>query len=194
MAAGVGNIRVRSVGTIGGNLAFAEPHSDPATLLAAAGGTVELSDESMVRRLPVEDFVVGGFQTNRRQEEVLVAVTLPPLPKGAALAHQRVRNFERPAATLAVRLDSDQGRIVNARVVVGSIGVTVSSLFRTADALIGASLDDGDAIRRAAGEAASECSPDVDLNGSEEYKRHLVSILFQRAALAAASSIRTSAA
>ena len=27
----VGNLRVRNVGTIGGNLCFADPHSDPAT-------------------------------------------------------------------------------------------------------------------------------------------------------------------
>ena len=33
----VGNIRVRNVGTIGGNLCFADPHSDPATYLIAAG-------------------------------------------------------------------------------------------------------------------------------------------------------------
>ena len=38
MERGVGNLRVRNVGTIGGNLCFADPHSDPATWLIAAGG------------------------------------------------------------------------------------------------------------------------------------------------------------
>src|SRR4029077_1999458 len=31
----VANVRVRSVGTLGGNLCFSDPHSDPATLLLA---------------------------------------------------------------------------------------------------------------------------------------------------------------
>ena len=38
MERNVGNLRVRNVGTIGGNLCFADPHSDPATYLIAAGG------------------------------------------------------------------------------------------------------------------------------------------------------------
>ena len=33
----VANVRVRQVGTLGGNLCFAEPHADPGTLLMAHG-------------------------------------------------------------------------------------------------------------------------------------------------------------
>ena len=35
MARGLGNVRVRNVGTLGGNLCLADPNSDPATLLSA---------------------------------------------------------------------------------------------------------------------------------------------------------------
>ncbi|HEX5500369.1 MAG TPA: FAD binding domain-containing protein, partial [Thermomicrobiales bacterium] len=35
LEANVANVRVRAAGTIGGNCCFAEPHSDPATLLVA---------------------------------------------------------------------------------------------------------------------------------------------------------------
>ena len=38
----VANIRVRTVGTLGGNLAFADPHSDPATFLLASDASVVL--------------------------------------------------------------------------------------------------------------------------------------------------------
>ena len=38
----VANIRVRTVGTLGGNLCFADPHSDPATWLLAADARLEL--------------------------------------------------------------------------------------------------------------------------------------------------------
>src|ERR1041384_2775373 len=36
----VANVRVRQVGTLGGNVCFAEPHADPGTYLIAAGGKV----------------------------------------------------------------------------------------------------------------------------------------------------------
>ena len=38
----VANVRVRATGTLGGNLSFADPHSDPATFLLAAGASVRL--------------------------------------------------------------------------------------------------------------------------------------------------------
>ena len=36
----VANVRVRQVGTLGGNLCFAEPHADPGTLLMALDATL----------------------------------------------------------------------------------------------------------------------------------------------------------
>ncbi len=40
LEARVANVRVRASGTLGGNLCFAEPHSDPATLLLALDALV----------------------------------------------------------------------------------------------------------------------------------------------------------
>ena len=40
MISQVANLRVRSVGTLGGNLCFADPHSDPASFLLATGATL----------------------------------------------------------------------------------------------------------------------------------------------------------
>src|ERR1700686_1053902 len=45
MESRVANVRVRATGTLGGNLCFAEPHSDPATLLLVLGGAVNLESE-----------------------------------------------------------------------------------------------------------------------------------------------------
>jgi carbon-monoxide dehydrogenase medium subunit len=39
----VANVRVRQVGTLGGNLCFSDPHSDPSTFLLAADAEVEAS-------------------------------------------------------------------------------------------------------------------------------------------------------
>ena len=57
----VANIRVRNVGTVGGNLAFADPHSDLATLFLAFDGVVRLESRAGERELPL-----GGVRARAR--------------------------------------------------------------------------------------------------------------------------------
>src|SRR5207253_10103403 len=63
MARGVANIRVRSVGTLGGNLCFSDPHSDPATFLLALDAEVEYGAAPEARRVPLSEFLVGPYET-----------------------------------------------------------------------------------------------------------------------------------
>jgi len=78
MISRVANLRVRSVGTLGGNLCFADPHSDPAAFLMAAGATLvcQLGDET--RRVPAAGFLTGPYQTALAPGELLTAIELPP--------------------------------------------------------------------------------------------------------------------
>ena len=74
----VANIRVREVGTLGGNLCFSDPHSDPATFLLAADAELECRrGDEPPRRLPIAEFVVGPYQTALQPGEVLTAVRVP---------------------------------------------------------------------------------------------------------------------
>ena len=52
MISQVANLRVRSVGTLGGNLCFADPHSDPASFLMAVGATLVCQRGDETRRVP----------------------------------------------------------------------------------------------------------------------------------------------
>ena len=71
---GVANVRVRNTGTIGGNLAFAEPHRDPATFLLACGATVELAGAGGDARMGIGDFIVGPLLTAREPDEIILAI------------------------------------------------------------------------------------------------------------------------
>ncbi|MGH2986049.1 MAG: FAD binding domain-containing protein, partial [Solirubrobacterales bacterium] len=72
MERGVGNLRVRTMGSIGGNLCFADPHSDPATFLLATKGLVEARrGGGEARRISLGEFVRGPFDTALEQGEVL---------------------------------------------------------------------------------------------------------------------------
>jgi len=191
MASRVANLRVRSVGTLGGNLCFADPHSDPATFLIAAGGTMVCQQGGDTRRIPAGEFVTGPYQTRLQPGELLVAVELPAFPDGTGLAHVRIKLHERPAVTVAAMVLLTRGAVSDARLAVGSVGV-VPEASDAARSLVGAGAADFAARAEAcAADAAATCSPMSDGECSPEYLRHLVRVHSHRAltaAFAAASS------
>ena len=186
----VANVRVRSVGTVGGNLAFADPHSDLATLFLAFDARVTLQSAAATRELPLADFVLGSYETARRDEELLTQARLRPWPAGAAGAYVKFGVHERPTLGVAVALfpNGGPGRVGAARVALGCVGPRPERLGRVEDALRGC---DPEEIGRRAGElgalAAEQADPADDLHGSAEYKRDMTRVFTERAlALAAA--------
>lgn len=168
----VANIRVRSVGTIGGNLCFAEPHSDPATLLEAMGARVELASANGRRSLPIDDFVLGPLRTALDPGEIMTGIRLPLPERGERVAFERIRLKERPVANVAVRSSQD-----DVRVVVGAVGARPVRITAAEELL----QETPDAIEEASELTAAAVEPFEDSEGSIEYKRHLVSVLTRRA-------------
>src|SRR5207247_9340423 len=72
----VANIRVRNIGTLGGNLCFSDPHSDPATFLLALDAEVDHDGG----RTPLSKFLVGPYETALRPSHLLHAVRIPLPP------------------------------------------------------------------------------------------------------------------
>src|SRR5207249_241628 len=60
MEADVANVRVREVGTLGGNLCFAEPHADPGALLQVFDATVRLERKGGARTIPLDRLVADS--------------------------------------------------------------------------------------------------------------------------------------
>ena len=183
----VGNLRVRNTGTIGGNLCFADPHSDPATFLLAVGGEVTLQrGEAPGRRLSIDEFVRGPYLTALEPGELLVSVHVPRLADGVRVAHRKISFRERPAITVAVRLDVREGVVEEARVAVGSVNVRPVVAPSAEEILRGSDVGSLD-VAAAGDAAATEVEPVEDLNGSVEYKRQLVRVVTARTLAAAVS-------
>ena len=190
MLAEVANIRVRSVGTIGGNLCFADPHSDPATFLSAAEATLVLGDGSTSRRVPVDQFFLGPYQTVLEPGELLVEITLPAVAVGTGTAHMRMKVHERPSVTVAAKVTVERDVVVRARLAVGSVcGAPV--LVQAIDKLIGAPRATwSERVGEVAAVSAGGVTPVADAEGSSRYKQALVEVFVRRAldtALASAS-------
>lgn len=193
MERGVGNLRVRTSGTIGGNLCFADPHSDPATFLLAAGGSVLCrAAGAPERRIAIADFVRGPYETALAPGELLTAVQLPVPEPGSAIAHRKLSFHERPAITVAARLTLRAGAIADARLAIGSIGLVPLLAVEAGAALDGRAVDavDDDALAGAGELAAEACDPIEDANGSIDYKRQLVRVLSRRVLREALDALR----
>lgn len=177
MTAGVANVRVRGAGTLGGNLAFADPHSDPATFLLAAGARIEVWGPTGARTVPIDGFVLSAYQTALAPGEIITAVRVPPLATGTGVAHQKIAFHERPAATVTCIVHAADGVVDDAHIAVGSVGLAPARLRAAEDALVaGASADELERLAR------DGCDPTEDANGAVDYKRHLVGVLVRRTA------------
>jgi carbon-monoxide dehydrogenase medium subunit len=178
----IANIRVRSAGTLGGNLCFADPHSDPATLLLTFDARVVLGTGASERTLRLDEFLLGPWQTALERGEILLAIEVPPIPADAGTAHQRFHVHERPSATVSCLVRVEDERMAEIRLAVGSVGHLAVRVPDAEAMLTGVALDALDDVLRAAGEASAVAAdPDTDSNGSAEYKANLVQVLVERA-------------
>jgi carbon-monoxide dehydrogenase medium subunit len=189
----VANVRVRNVGTVGGNLAFADPHSDLATLFLALDADVHLVSARRRRAIALEAFVRGPWETDRAQDELLASVNFNP-PRGrAGAAYVKFGIYERPTLGIAVVLSLEAGtaRIAEARIAIGCVNPRPARA-RDAEARLRgcdlASLDD--VIADVASLAAAGADPADDLHGGADYKREMVAVFTRRALRAAAARAR----
>lgn len=182
----VANIRVRSVGTLGGNLCFSDPHSDPATFLLALDAQVEYD----ATRVPLAQFLVGPYETRLARGQLLSAVHIPIPPPGTGIAHRKLAFHERPAATVTCLVRTTGGLAEKTSIAVGSVGARAVRAVEAERVLAGTAPHDHAAISRAAELAAEASQPVEDANGSADYKANLVQVLIERCfteALAACS-------
>ncbi len=188
--ADVANVRVREVGTLGGNLCFAEPHADPGTLLQVFDATVTIERAGGARTIPLEALFVGPFETCLEADEVLTEIGVPPLPPRSQAAYLKFGFLERPSVGVAVAVTLDDGRVAGARIAVGCVG-PVPRRMREAEAVLGGKpIRESVAALAEAGRIAARASDAVtDLHGSAEYKEHLVGILLRRAFLQALGAL-----
>src|SRR5215470_13274821 len=102
----VANIRVRNMGTIGGNLASGEPLTDPSPIFIALDGKLEIAGSAGPRILPIEKLFVDFYTTSLAEDEILTQVVLPPLPPRSGIEYIRFSSssvVDKPCVGVAVR-------------------------------------------------------------------------------------------
>lgn len=179
----VANTRVRNTGTLGGNLCFAEPHSDPATLLVALGARVVVEGPQGRREIPMDEFFAGAYETSLRSGELLTAVEVPAAKPQQRMAYLKFQVHERPMLGLALALETpDEGKsFTSARAAAGCVSPFAR---RSADAerLLTGSRGAVEANLPGAADALADAAELADdSEGSAEYKRNLIQVFLRRA-------------
>ncbi len=184
MERNVANLRVREVGTLGGNLTFAEPHADPGTLLLALDATVVAQTANGSREIPMAEFFVDAYDAAVEEDEVLTEIVVPLPAANAAVRYRKFGYLERPSAGLALHVMADGAReaVQDVRIAVGCVGPKSMRVEEAEAVLRGKSLDEAAQRMAEAGDIAARAGDAIsDLHGSAEYKEHIVKVLLTRA-------------
>jgi carbon-monoxide dehydrogenase medium subunit len=176
------NVRVRNVARVGGALAHGDPHMDLPPVLAALGARVSIAGPKQKRDLPVENLYAGYYETVLEKNELITAVTVPPL-NGRKAAYMKVTSRtadDWPSLGVAVSFALKDDKIGNPTVVISAATAKVTRMKSAEAALSGATPDDP-TLRRAGDAAAEEAEILSDAHGSAPYKRELLRVYLRRA-------------
>jgi carbon-monoxide dehydrogenase medium subunit len=186
-AAAIGCWQVRNLATLGGNLCNASPSADTAPPLLVYGTTAVLSDGMGRRELPLEEFLVGPGKTALVRGEVLVALRMAKPAPGLRTAYVRRairRSMDIPLVNVAVGVRLADGRVTEARIVLGAVAPVPFRATEAEKVLVGRP-PDAEAFAEAALAAAAAARPITDVRTSAEYRSAMVEVFVRRALVTA---------
>ncbi|HEX6553504.1 MAG TPA: FAD binding domain-containing protein [Ktedonobacteraceae bacterium] len=174
----VASPRVRNQATVGGVLADADYASDPPALLQALNARVVARSEKSEREIPVEELIIGYYETSLHPVELLIEVRVPRNRERVVYRKFRSRSSEdRPCvAVAAAQVD---GKL---RVVVGAVAEK-PQYFPEICAL--AEGETGGYTRELVTEIAQRYAESIepisDSRGSATYRRRVIAVEVRRA-------------
>ncbi len=81
---------MRNRGTIGGSLVHADPSADWISALAALGASVVIHGVRQERRVPVDGFMAGVFETDLAAGELVSGIQIPRLSSAARWGYYKI--------------------------------------------------------------------------------------------------------
>ena len=185
----VASVRIRTLATIGGALAHADPNQDPPPALMVLDARVRLRSQQRTREVSIAEFFTGYYETVMEPDELITEVIIPPPPAGSGAAFVKFlpqTHDDYATVAVAARVTLDGDRIAEARVALGAAAATPLCATAVEDALRGQA-PTPTVLREAATLVADAVDPTSDFRGSAAYKRDMA-VVFVRRALAQATA------
>jgi carbon-monoxide dehydrogenase medium subunit len=184
----IGDPQVRNRGTVGGNIAHADPASDLPTVFVALGATVNVVGPNGKRSIPAADFFVDLFATALEEGELVTSVDIP-VDNAAGSAYAKLANPASRYAILgaAVMVKVSNGVCSQASVAVGGLTPKATKAPSVEAAITGKTLT-AENIEAAAAKIVDDLSEvNGDIHASAEYRTAMAPIYVARAISSAAS-------
>jgi carbon-monoxide dehydrogenase medium subunit len=174
---------IRNRGTIGGNLAHADPASEMPAIVLTLGGRLRAQSARGERWIEAHDFFVGALTTALESDEMLTEVELPVAPAdgGACFLEMSRRrgDFAIIGVAATVRLDG-QAQCVEARIGLCNAGDGPVFAQAASRSLAGKVVGER-AIAEAVALLQGAIDPAGSIHGSKDYQRHIAGVLTARA-------------
>lgn len=178
----IGGWQVRSMGTVGGNIANGSPIGDTPPVLIALGARITLRHGDSRREMPLEDFFLDYGKQDRRAGEFLEAITVPdPAPDSLHAAWKISKRRDEDISSIAVgfSVTRDGDRIAGARIAFGGMAATPRRAQHAEAALTGAQWSEG-SFASAARALEQDFTPISDMRASAAYRMQVAQNLFRR--------------
>jgi len=183
--------QVRSIGTLGGNVANGDPGNDMPALMMTLGASYRLQGNAGSRDVAAAEFYQGAYFTALEPGELLTTISIPVPPAGHGYAYEKLKRKvgDYATAAAAVMLTMAGGKVATCQIGLTNLAETPLLADAAAKAVIGTSLDPA-ALKNAAAAAAAIMSPAADARGPVEYRKHVGGIMVMRALQRAAERAR----
>ena len=177
----IGDLQVRNRGTIGGSLAHADPASDMPSVMLALDATFNVRSKRARRAVKAREFFQGPFVTALADDELLLDIVLPALPRGAGTAYASQNQAASGYALAGAAAVMARTRKTVSHAVVALTGVgEMSQLVAATDQLIGTKAEP-DVLARVAAASVDGIEVQGDIHAPAEYRRHLAQVIVRRA-------------
>jgi CO/xanthine dehydrogenase FAD-binding subunit len=167
-----GGLAIQNRGTLGGNIVNASPAADSPPALLAYDAEVELVSTQGSRWLPYHGFHTGYKQMQIRPDELLAKIRLPRNTAGAIHYYRKVGTRKAQAISkvcFAAVTRTNNDRIEDVRIAVGSVAPTVVRCVQTENTLKGQS-PDAATVKSAQVILRREISPIDDIRSTANYR------------------------
>ena len=185
----IGHRAIRNRGTVGGSIVHADPAAELPAALIAYGGSVQIQGPRGTRQIPATDFFRAYLTTALEPDEILTEVRFPRPPAGTGwcFMEESRRHGDFAMVGVAVLLTLDTARqCTRVSIVLFGVGNMPHQVAAAPALLLGHTVD-AERLRDVAQAAASEIEPESDIHASADFRRHLSTVLIQRAGLQAAA-------
>ncbi len=172
----IGHPAIRSRGTFGGSIAFADPAAELPACLLALGGEIHIAGPRGKRKVKADAFFKGLFETALRPQEMIIAVRGPAADKTTRVGFAELarRHGDYAMVGLAASARGNGKGLADVRLAYFGVGDTPIRVKKAEAALAAGDVD--------AAVKALDLDPHDDVQATAKTKKHLAGVLLRRVA------------